>query len=385
MQTLIASGFAGRIGRRVSLTLPMSAEKSPTTAEREQTDESLRIERQKADEVLGDKAAIEEAADAVVERARALADDVIEKGRARTDHASRMQGEEARPAHVARERQREDEVLQEERDQADEVLRVERAEGAALLAHERGATDKDLSAERSRSDNAVATRDDFLGMVSHDLRNMLSAIVGFAALIVKAESENPAPHTDEVLVYARRIERATGRMNRLIGDLVDVASIEAGALGVTLEVGDPRAIVSEVVDQLRSHASACGVTVTSDFGPGGERAQFDSARLLQVLANLVGNAVKFTPRGGRVVVRIAREIDHIRFEVRDTGIGIAAADLDAIFERFHQVKRADSRGAGLGLYISKCIVQGHGGRIGVESHLNEGSTFWFTLPARTET
>lgn len=214
------------------------------------------------------------------------------------------------------------------------------AQGAALLEQERGATDKDLSAERSRSDKAVATRDDFLGMVSHDVRNMLNAVVGFAALIVKAGSDNPAPHTEDVIAYARRIERAGGRMNRLIGDLVDVASIEAGALGVTLEAGDPREIVSEVVDHFRSHASACGVTLTSDVASGNMRARFDAARLLQVLANLVGNAVKFTPRGGRVVLRIARESDHIRFEVRDTGIGIAATDLEAIFERFHQVKRS---------------------------------------------
>jgi signal transduction histidine kinase len=355
--------------------------KSPTTPERDQTDESLRLERQKADDVLGDKAAIEDAADAVIEKARARADDVVTKGRARIDRATRTRtGGEPPGENVARERRLEDEVLRNERAEADEVLRRERAEGAAQLAHERGATDKDLSAERSRSDTAVATRDDFLGIVSHDLRNMLNAVVGFAGLIATVESEKGAPHSQEVLGYARRIERSGGRMNRLVGDLVDVASIEAGALAVTLEHGDPREVVTEAIDNFQSHASGFGVTLTSEIASGPMRAAFDAARLLQVLANLVGNALKFTPKGGRVIVRVVGEGDAVRFEVRDTGIGIAASDVAFVFERFHQVNKADRRGAGLGLYISKCIVQGHGGRIGVDSRPNEGSTFWFTLP-----
>jgi signal transduction histidine kinase len=364
----------------------MSTEKGSSSSERAHTDESLRVERQKADDVLGDKSAIEEAADAVIERARARADEVVSRGRARIDRAARAEGSGDVPGeHVTRERRLEDEVVRRERAEADDVLRTERAAGAALLAHERGATDKDLSIERSRADDAVATRDDFLGMVSHDLRNMLSAVVGFAALITKAESETPASHSEEVLGHARRIERSGGRMNRLIGDLVDVASIEAGALGVTLEPGDPRDVVTEVVDNFQTHASACGLTLTAEIAPGPIRAAFDAARLLQVFANLVGNALKFTPRGGRVVVRVMRERDDVRFEVRDSGIGIAACDLRLVFERFHQVKTADRRGAGLGLYISKCVVQGHGGRIGVDSIPNEGSTFWFTLPLRSDT
>src|SRR5688572_14613818 len=135
----------------------MSSGKIATTPERNQTDESLRVERQKADDVVGDKAAIEDAADAVIEKARARADDVVTKGRARADRASRMQGGgEALGENVARERRLEDEIVRNERAEADEVLRSERAEGAALLAQERGATDKDLSVERSRSDDAVA-------------------------------------------------------------------------------------------------------------------------------------------------------------------------------------------------------------------------------------
>ncbi|HEY8074409.1 MAG TPA: HAMP domain-containing sensor histidine kinase [Labilithrix sp.] len=352
----------------------MSAAKTPTTPEREQTDESLRVERRKADDV-------EDAADAVIEKARARADDVITRGRARIDRAV---GKDGRPGAlgetVARERRLEDEAVQSERDEADEVLRKERAAGAAVLAQERGATDKDLSAERSRADYALATRDDFLAIVGHDLRNMLSTVIGYAALIAKVEADDPAAHSEEVVGYARRIERSGARMNRLVGDLVDVASIEAGALAVTLQPGDPRDVVREAIDNFQTHASSFGVTLTSELTAGPMRASFDPARVLQVLANLIGNALKFTRQGGHVTVRVVPERDAVRFEVHDTGIGIAASDVAVVFQRFHQVNTADRRGAGLGLYISKSIVQGHGGRIGVDSRPNEGSTFWFTLP-----
>lgn len=109
-------------------------------------------------------------------------------------------------------------------------------------------------------------------------------------------------------------------------------------------------------------------------------AELDHARILQLLANLVGNAIKFTPAGGRVVVHLEGTETELRFLVRDTGPGSRADHLESIFERFHQIERGDGRGVGLGLYISKCIVQGHGGHIWAESRPGEGSSFWFTLP-----
>jgi signal transduction histidine kinase len=108
----------------------------------------------------------------------------------------------------------------------------------------------------------------------------------------------------------------------------------------------------------------------------------DSARIFQVLINLLSNAVKFTPRGGKIVVRVERVGPDLCFAVRDTGEGIPADRLESVFERFVQV-RDDRRGMGLGLYISKCIVEGHGGRIGVESTLGHGSSFLFTLPLQS--
>jgi signal transduction histidine kinase len=147
----------------------------------------------------------------------------------------------------------EDQAVREERDNADELLREERAERAHLLSIGRDDTDKDLLYERARSDDLIATRDEFLGTVSHDLRNMLHAMVGSTALIATEVSrEDPA---EKVLMHAQRIQRAAARMNRLIGDLVDVASIEGGTLAVAVEAGDPTHVVTEAVNAFQAQAS----------------------------------------------------------------------------------------------------------------------------------
>jgi signal transduction histidine kinase len=357
----------------------MPPEDKQPSPEREQTDESLRAEREKADDALGQRVAdIEETADAVISKARARADQVLAAARAKTDRqtsASNAQSSER----IDRKRALEDEKVREERADADEAVRVQRAEHIALLSTERDETDKDLLSERARSDDAVATRDEFLAIVSHDLRNMLGTMVGFAALITKAVSQEN--HAEQVLMHAQRIQRSGARMNRLIGDLVDVASIDAGVLAVTRELGDPAQVVTEAVDTFQAHAAASGVSIVAEIETPPSLAAFDAARILQVLTNILSNAIKFTPRNGKVVVRVEDVGNELRFAVSDTGEGIPSGKLEAIFERFLQVKD-DRRGVGLGLYISKCIVRGHGGRIWAESTLGEGSTIYFTLPVQ---
>ena len=355
----------------------MPPEDQQPRLEREQTDESLRVEREKADQTLEDGgSAIDETADAVISRARSRADEVLAAARAKTDRAS-APGTPI-PMILKSERVREDQVLQDERAYADELLREERAEHLALLSRERQETDKDLSHERELSDDALATRDEFLGIVSHDLRNLLNAIVGSAALIEKGALQPNL--VEQVVTHARRIQRAGARMNRLIGDLVDVASIEAGVLAVTREVGDPATVVNEAVDTFQVQAAAAGVSLVAEIVPPLSLAAFDAARILQVLTNLLSNAIKFTPAHGSIIVRVERVGDEIRFAVSDTGVGIATDKLEAVFVRFLQVAENDRRGIGLGLYISKAIVQGHGGRIWAESQIGQGSTFRFTLP-----
>jgi signal transduction histidine kinase len=358
----------------------MATEEPRPGSERAQTDESLRVERERADHALEEQlAAIDEAADAVISRARARADEVLAATRENFDRQALDERRSARSRHiVAGERLAADEVLRDERSDADEILRLERAEHVGLLSLERGETDKDLLSERSRSDDMLATRDEFLGIVSHDLRNMLHAMVGFAELIAAGVLTDN--HVDSVLMHVRRIQRSGGRMDRLIGDLVDVASIEAGMLAVTREVVDPAQIVTEAVDTFHAQAESQGISLLAEVVQPLAVVALDPARILQVVTNLLSNALKFTPRGGTVAVRVARIGDEVRFSVLDTGVGIPRDKLEAVFVRFLQVRQNDRRGVGLGLYISKCIVQGHGGRIWAESNDGTGSAFHFTLP-----
>ena len=208
---------------------------------------------------------------------------------------------------------------------------------------------------------------------------MLTAMVGFASLIVNA----PPAQEDgaQARLYARRIQRSGARMDRLIGDLVDVASIDAGMLAVTREMADPAHVAAEAVEAFQAQASASGISLEAEIVPPPTLAAFDPARILQVLTNLLSNAIKFTPRTGGIVVRVERVGDEIRFAVTDTGVGIPADSLEAVFNRYRQVTRNDRRGMGLGLYISKSIVQGHGGRIWAENRVGKpGSAVRFTLP-----
>jgi signal transduction histidine kinase len=342
---------------------------------REQTDASLRLEREKADRELAE---IEDTADAVILRARARADRVLASARRQADGALSVRPDAVQSDALAGERGKEDDAVQEERETADRALHVERTEHVAVLSDERLATDKDLTAERARADTLLATRDEFLGVVSHDLRNMLAIIGGYAALIAKEASAESRP--EQVLEHAQRIQRSGTRMNRLIGDLVDLASMEAGKFALARQVGDPAHVIEESVAAFQVPARAKGIALAADVAGPAWLAAFDPARLSQVLTNLLSNALKFVPADGEIVVRVERLHDELRISVRDTGIGIPSEMLVEIFDRFRQVKSGDGRGAGLGLYISKRIVQAHGGRIWAESRIGEGSTFFFTLP-----
>jgi signal transduction histidine kinase len=350
----------------------------PPNPEREQTDESLRAERDKADLALGEElTAVDDTADAVINKARARADAVLAEARADTDRQTGRVNARASGI-VAAERSIEDQAVREERADADESLRIERAEQVALLSAERTETDKDLSSERARSDAALATRDAFLGIVSHDLRNILSGMMGFAEMISRDVARED--HVDRILKHTQQIQRSGARMNRLIGDLVDVASIEAGVLAVAREPGDPTEVIAEAVAAFQPQAAAKSVTLSAELSPLPSLVSFDPARLLQVLTNLLSNAIKFTPANGKVAVRADRVADEVVIAVSDTGVGIPSDQLDAVFARYVQVTKNDQRGVGLGLYISRSIVHGHGGRIWAESKTGEGSTFRVALP-----
>lgn len=351
---------------------------------RDATDASLRTERATSD--LAESArliSVDERADVVVGRARERADAVLETARNLADEAP----ESLAPAGTERlamldARAREDQVVREERAAADARVERERAGQArrlaALVPLERQKTDLDLWTERERSDELLANRDDFLGMVSHDLRNILCGLVLEASVLAsEASDSNEGRRT---VAGLGRIERYAARMNGLIGDLVDVVSIDGGKLSMRRRHQDATPILSEAVETFLAAAQGKGIDLRCETGGLALPADFDSARILQVLANLVANALKFTPRGGRIVLQAERARSELLVCVADTGLGIPTNQEEAVFQRFWQVEPDDKRGLGLGLYISRCVIEGHGGKIWVESTPGEGSSFRFTLP-----
>jgi PAS domain S-box-containing protein len=228
----------------------------------------------------------------------------------------------------------------------------------------------------NESEQATRARDQMLGVVAHDLRNPLNTMLMATQLL--ADSTAPeSPARRQVAI----VQRAGERMNRLVQDLLDVKRIESGRLTVEPRSIESRSLVSEAVDMLRPLAASSSIELDLEIAHDNlPPVCADPHRVQQVLSNLIGNAIKFTPRGGRIVVCCEPDEGDVRFEVRDTGPGIPAENLPHIFGQFWQASRGDRRGIGLGLAIAKGIVEAHGGKIWVESEEGSGSRFFFTLP-----
>jgi signal transduction histidine kinase len=221
-------------------------------------------------------------------------------------------------------------------------------------------------------------RDDLVAIVSHDLRNPVHTISMAASFLLEI-----APANDR-RVQARRqlevIQRSATRANRLIQDLLDVAKIQAGGLVVDPVPVEVKTLVSEVMDSATTLAGAGQIKVTSDFTEPLPSVASDRERVLQVFTNLIGNAIKFTPKGGQITIRAIHESGEVRFTIADTGPGIPREHLDHVFDRYWQAKSTAKLGTGLGLSIAKGIVEAHGGRIWAESPPGRGAEFNFTLP-----
>jgi signal transduction histidine kinase len=222
-------------------------------------------------------------------------------------------------------------------------------------------------------------KDEFVASVSHELRTPLTSIRGYLELVRDGEA---GPLTDEQQEFLGVVDRNADRLLRVVSDLLFVAQVDAGKLAVELEPLDLAELARETADVARPAAEAKGVELRLETAPV-PPLDGDRARLGQLLDNLVSNAVKFTPSGGRVVVRTAGLDDGALLAVEDTGIGVAPADRDRLFERFYRTRAATEQaiqGTGLGLSIARAIVDAHGGTIGVESESGRGSTFRVVLP-----
>ncbi len=320
----------------------------------------------------------------MVAAARERADDVLTQARSAADQKLRdSQSGALQRSIIDEERQREDAAMHEERAVADAKLAMERDARrralTALLALERDQTDHHLLLERERADVSIGSRDDFLAIVSHDLRNLLGGVALSAAALKNVVC--PEETRRAVIADAERIQRYAARMSRLVSDLLDVVSIEAGRLAVLPQRHDATVLLRETLDIFQPLATTKKISIATEVRADSALARYDHERILQVLANLIGNAIKFTPQGGRIHVLVEPSEEVVQFAVGDTGEGIAPEMLRVIFERFWQDPETNRAGLGLGLYISRCIVEAHGGKIWAESRLGEGSTFYFTLPA----
>jgi signal transduction histidine kinase len=223
---------------------------------------------------------------------------------------------------------------------------------------------------------AVRARDDLLAIVSHDLRNPLNSISLSLGMMKFPDGEERRKSQRQLAT----IERSAARMNRLIDDLLDAASIEAGHLSIEKTRFGVEQLVAEAIDALQPLAAARSVELKAELSARIPAMFADAARLQQVFANLVGNAIKFTPAGGVVTVRAKPTGEAVTFSVTDTGSGIGEDVLPRLFDRFSQAKRTARLGTGLGLFIVKGIIEAHRGRVWVESRLGEGSTFFFAVP-----
>jgi signal transduction histidine kinase len=227
--------------------------------------------------------------------------------------------------------------------------------------------------------DAVRARDDLLAAVSHDLRNPLTAIVLSSAILAR---QSPPPE-DGKTSPLQRIQRSAGHMQRLLQDLVDSVKIGAGRFVVDRQPQAIAPVVTEAIEMLApiSETKSLRVEAKIDDALAGRVVWMDQERVLRALTNLVGNAIKFTPEGGAVVVGAELSGDVVRISIRDTGPGIPPEERERIFDRFWQASRTAKLGTGLGLFIAREIVEAHDGKIWVESEVGEGSTFFVTLPA----
>jgi signal transduction histidine kinase len=223
---------------------------------------------------------------------------------------------------------------------------------------------------------------EFIAHAGHELRTPLNAIMGFADLMLKGKV---GPLSDDHREYLGDILNSSRHLLELINNVLDIATLESGTMAFRAEPMDLGRVVAEVRDILRGLAASKGIRVDMEFDTAMAEVVLDSSKLKQILYNYLSNALKFTPDEGHVTIHVAREgSDRFRIEVEDSGIGIRHEDTQRLFIEFQQLDAAGVAkkypGSGLGLALTKRIVEAQGGRVGVRSEPGKGSTFWAVLP-----
>lgn len=242
---------------------------------------------------------------------------------------------------------------------------------------------RDITNQQNREvqlQRAIRTREDVLAIVSHDLKNPLSIISLTAQLLRRVEKIDVKKLVD----YVDKILRTTEQMQQLIGNLLDFSKIESGTFSVDVYAENLSDVLKPVVGGVMTLAESKKQTLEAKLRPDLPEVACDADRIGQVMSNLLGNAIKFTPEGGTVSVSAIQKGNSVIVTVSDTGPGIPSDQLSKIFDRYWQPKETQKQGSGLGLSIAKGIVKAHGGRIWAESSLGEGTHFHFTIPLATD-
>jgi signal transduction histidine kinase len=237
-----------------------------------------------------------------------------------------------------------------------------------------------LKNEQQRSQ----ARKEAVEVVSHDLKNPLGTIKMSLEMVSGLIAENPECVDSDVQEGLKIAQRSAESMERLTKDLLDQSRIESGKFIVEEKICDVGRLTQEIIQQFDSHAKKKEISLLAELTPGVLITKCDAGRIEQVLSNLIGNAIKFTPKHGLVKVSALEEKSNLKISVQDSGPGLDLNQQSHIFERFWQVRKTASQGMGLGLAISKAIVEAHGGQIWVESEVGQGSKFSITLPKWAE-
>ncbi len=223
---------------------------------------------------------------------------------------------------------------------------------------------------------SLRARDEMVGVVSHDLRNPVAAVKMLSRMMLREQESGGAADRENIELIAQAAEQ----MDALIRDLLDVNRLDAGRLAIAAAPVDPSVLLTDSLQTLRPLVEEKGIDLDLQIETALPKVLADRERIQQTLSNLVGNAIKFSSPGSKIVVAVRSDRDGAVISVLDSGTGIAVEHLPRVFDRYWQSSRTNRQGAGLGLAIAKGIVEAHGGRIWIESRPGEGTTASFTLP-----
>jgi signal transduction histidine kinase len=374
--------------------------------EREKTDACLGAERASKVHAATSETRVRRRFSDLIEHDRLLVDEHLFRFRSRADQllAEERLADPSPGPSVAHERRAADEAMRSERHTTDAILLAERqrtddavqtanpSDVESAATHERRKdTDERLSTERRGVDDAItrfdareraarveeARHQDMIATVMHELSNPLAVIAVTSQILAESASDLGAREMAEDVMHS------AARMKRLLSDLLDSARIDSGSFRVVPMRNDVSALLREIHTSYAPLFESRRLSFTVDaLTPSAPLpVAFDHDRIVQVLSNLLSNALKFTPARGMVNLHIHQHADCVEFVLADTGPGIAKEALPRVFDRFWQAGTESRIGLGLGLYICKTIIEAHGGEIGVESELGRGATFRFTLPA----